>query len=363
MFDGKIERKSVEMKVKRNAPCICGSGKKYKHCCMNKETAITKEDWIEKCHYVHQQLIRYTEKLEKPYYKEWKEQFSNYGDIFDALYISWFVAKTAAIKESVVELFLKENLKNIDIFIRPMCKEWSKETLQIFEVNKVDEEFITLTSLTQEKEKIVDLKNINVNEGDFIIGTIYRIDDFYVFTQRYVVIPKEQISNFKHKIKAQPELFSLATKENFEQFLTFIFTGLNGFVDQNLWVFDSNKEEAVAHDIQEFIKEESLEVSPDYALKVWKGYVSKYEPIIRKPEVFSAALAYIFMQTKNPNITKKEIASRFEISTSALSKRINEIDEYMLFELHTFMKNGESFIFNGENVKDELESVYAKIEK
>ncbi|MDP7135072.1 MAG: SEC-C metal-binding domain-containing protein, partial [Planctomycetota bacterium] len=26
-------------KVKRNAPCPCGSGKKYKKCCMAKETA------------------------------------------------------------------------------------------------------------------------------------------------------------------------------------------------------------------------------------------------------------------------------------------------------------------------------------
>ncbi len=27
------------MKVGRNAPCPCGSGKKYKHCCLNKTGA------------------------------------------------------------------------------------------------------------------------------------------------------------------------------------------------------------------------------------------------------------------------------------------------------------------------------------
>jgi hypothetical protein len=29
----------ITTKIKRNAPCPCGSGKKYKHCCMNKDQA------------------------------------------------------------------------------------------------------------------------------------------------------------------------------------------------------------------------------------------------------------------------------------------------------------------------------------
>ena len=32
-----IRRNSVRKKIGRNAPCPCGSGKKYKKCCMNKE--------------------------------------------------------------------------------------------------------------------------------------------------------------------------------------------------------------------------------------------------------------------------------------------------------------------------------------
>ncbi len=30
------------MKVGRNAPCPCGSGKKYKHCCLNKKNALSR---------------------------------------------------------------------------------------------------------------------------------------------------------------------------------------------------------------------------------------------------------------------------------------------------------------------------------
>jgi hypothetical protein len=33
------------MKTGRNEPCPCGSGKKYKHCCLGKETATS---WTQK---------------------------------------------------------------------------------------------------------------------------------------------------------------------------------------------------------------------------------------------------------------------------------------------------------------------------
>ncbi len=29
------------MKIGRNAPCPCGSGKKYKNCCLDKKTSMT----------------------------------------------------------------------------------------------------------------------------------------------------------------------------------------------------------------------------------------------------------------------------------------------------------------------------------
>jgi len=42
--DGTIEKKPVKkgVKVGRNDPCPCGSGKKYKHCCWDKDNAATK---------------------------------------------------------------------------------------------------------------------------------------------------------------------------------------------------------------------------------------------------------------------------------------------------------------------------------
>lgn len=32
------EKPKVNYKCKRNAPCPCGSGKKFKHCCLKSET-------------------------------------------------------------------------------------------------------------------------------------------------------------------------------------------------------------------------------------------------------------------------------------------------------------------------------------
>lgn len=31
----KVNKPKISVRIKRNEPCICESGKKYKHCCMN----------------------------------------------------------------------------------------------------------------------------------------------------------------------------------------------------------------------------------------------------------------------------------------------------------------------------------------
>lgn len=36
------KKEEAAIKVSRNAPCPCGSGKKYKHCCLNKERSMLK---------------------------------------------------------------------------------------------------------------------------------------------------------------------------------------------------------------------------------------------------------------------------------------------------------------------------------
>lgn len=349
------------MKVKRNDPCPCGSGKKYKTCCMNKEQQMDKKVWVEKCNHVHQQLLKYTASLEKPFYQEWKGKYESLGEVFDALYMSWMVTQPLQSGKNAVESFVEAKRKDIDIFIRPLCDEWVKAMFNVYEVEQIEERYIHVLEISNQHEKNIFIPKIRVSEGDFIIGTTYRFDDYDVLTERFVVIPKGQIPSFKEKVLHSPEIINVSSAERFDAFVTFLMEGLQGEKQQNLIVFDSNKEENVAEGITKFLAEESLSISRDYALKVWKGFVLTNEPIIRKPEVFTAALSFIFMQTKDQTITKKEIAERFEISVSSLSKRIKEIDDYMLQELEKFMKTGQSYIFDGENIKDELKQMLATI--
>ena len=47
----------MKLKIGRNAPCSCGSGKKFKNCCLGKSTAENKDLLYEKLQVLHDQLV------------------------------------------------------------------------------------------------------------------------------------------------------------------------------------------------------------------------------------------------------------------------------------------------------------------
>ena len=54
IFHNKNIIKSIMSKVGRNAPCPCGSGKKYKKCCLSKDEAAQ----LEKAQEMAQKMVR-----------------------------------------------------------------------------------------------------------------------------------------------------------------------------------------------------------------------------------------------------------------------------------------------------------------
>ncbi len=65
-------------KIGRNDPCICGSGRKYKKCCMGNDGASSSLSWqdSEGAHFVNKGESPSNEKLEKMT-KEYQEQIRN----------------------------------------------------------------------------------------------------------------------------------------------------------------------------------------------------------------------------------------------------------------------------------------------
>jgi tetratricopeptide (TPR) repeat protein len=68
------------------------------------------------------------------------------------------------------------------------------------------------------------------------------------------------------------------------------------------------------------------------ALTLWNSYSSEMEPIIKKAGVFPAAIEYCVAEIYDRPITQKELAAIYNVSVGTISKRVNEMIDYGVFD-------------------------------
>lgn len=69
------------------------------------------------------------------------------------------------------------------------------------------------------------------------------------------------------------------------------------------------------------------------AVELWDEFVQAESPIVRKPEVFAAALEYVSALGCGLSVTQKEVAEKYQVSVSAVSQRSTQLIEFDLQQL------------------------------
>ncbi len=129
----------MDLKAGRNEPCPCGSGKKYKKCCM--QTQEIKEN-AERC--LREKILEFSrEPLFKADFEEAKKIFSE-GRASDegdkVMFVDWFIHdyRLKDYDKSIIELFYIEK----NPFLAPIEKEilegWKDTALRIYEVTGIE---------------------------------------------------------------------------------------------------------------------------------------------------------------------------------------------------------------------------------
>ncbi|NBD24246.1 SEC-C domain-containing protein [Paenibacillus glycinis] len=63
---------------------------------------------------------------------------------------------------------------------------------------------------------------------------------------------------------------------------------------------------------------------------IWFAYSREQAPVVQKPGIVFAALEYsLSILAGRPNVTKAEVAKRYEVSAGSVSKRIGELAPYV----------------------------------
>jgi hypothetical protein len=171
--------------VGRNEPCPCGSGKKYKKCCMAKDTSIDLQAFREARaeEGLRSEILKFATGAR--FKDEMTDAFTiyNQGSIEKALlkqdplenirFLDWFIHEHVLSKEDkhMLELFGELRGKHLDEDQKKLLEEWKRSWLGAFEVESVEGPEVKLNDIFANQEHLIEDESTSeeVKPGEVIV--------------------------------------------------------------------------------------------------------------------------------------------------------------------------------------------------
>lgn len=341
--------------IGRNDLCTCGSGKKYKKCCLNndkqKTILINKLDVSQKYDMdLSKKLFEYSrsEKFNKEYLKA-KDKFfivddievnKKFNNFFNTYYIQDYIARN---NKSIGVLFYEENREKLSVIEKNILKNRLNSYTSAYEVVEINEDKAVLKDiLLDEYNYVNDLNMIKaLKVGEIIIGRIAKIAHINKFIDTVCSI-STAIKNIMIKDINDIYASNKNTYKDIKHFLIYNTNLLYRYIQQLLdpkigeylkkqkndakyRELDKNKEYkcGVEKLIKEYVEDDYLEV----ALTTWEEYKNTSKDIKGSESGWASALEYHIKKEKGLTVTQGDLAKKYKVSPSTLGKRYKEIKE------------------------------------
>lgn len=309
--------------IGRNDPCPCGSGKKYKKCCANKEAVTVDVVVDEEMERVLQNFYElYPKKQDFEAYHavgaKWNEALGDKLDIelVEAIAIDYFFFEE---RLDIWTGYLERVLKDT---IRPALKErlenWSHPSLLIGKIKEVKDDYMIVEH--SDTKALVELRREGerpIPENVHVFCFILPIDEqHHLAISSMIFFPVDYTAIFEQFFKEKTmndsmELWKKLVENGFEG---------NEFTDFETEVFDR---------IMAYLEEQGRDA--ERILQLTQDFVVEKQPKARKP-VAIAAGAIRFGNDhgyfEKIDTTVKAIAKYFDVSASSLNKYERELAEY-----------------------------------
>jgi hypothetical protein len=196
------------MKIGRNAPCPCGSGKKYKNCCLNKQSPPSQALYYRRLSEAHDRLVgRLMSHAKRTFGEEavfvamhefllWPESEEDFGeDAFDRvgpLFWPWLLfnweydASDVGLElpcpegRTVAELYAEERGNRLDPLERKLIENINRNPYSFWEVLRVEsgKGMKLLDVLRETPIEVEERSGSNyVQPGDLLFGRAVSVDD------------------------------------------------------------------------------------------------------------------------------------------------------------------------------------------
>ncbi|MGM0804185.1 MAG: YecA family protein [Bacillota bacterium] len=337
--------------IGRNDPCYCGSGKKYKKCCLHKEeqtreVSFHQEGLIKYALENYQQdLAARTSKYVKKYPVA-KEQEQTYANIA----VCWEIF-CSEIKENKtpVQLYVEKVKSSVKPEVAEILAGWTTAAPSLYKVLEQKTGFIfTVQDIWTEA-----MYDVTINAAEkpktesALLGTLVSNGINHEFYVGYVEMPMTELPPLKTAIeKIQPQQDPKVTfKNEFPAVLQLALIDISAGVPQSQ--VEKKETDATSTKVEkaeeaadfkdekynavtELVKANAETEVVEEAEKLWSEYVTESKPAIRKEEIYAAALDYLVSKDiRGIASTQAETAKKYGVSPASLSSRYREMKELL----------------------------------
>lgn len=379
------------MTVGRNDPCPCGSGKKYKKCCEQKQQVVS----------IHHLLKNEVLELHREIYEF---AISNYGDeisedfeliendlileessdeeFFRFVHTFWFILFGEIDDEgnSILQDFIASHSRKIK---RPKLQQilasWQNAKAVVGKVTSLaDEEFEVEDLHSKETYSCVVINDQRPkDEGAYLYGLILPYEQQYMFYPSPFQVP-DGVNDFEGFID---QSFADSGYDDFQEYLTDSFIEVMNYAPYSDGMVDTNQIEwgnPVYKQVAESFQQEMESCSQptthiDIGLLLWYQFCEKRQKQIKKPGIYAAALQYMVADMFSAAYTSQaELGRRYEVGANSISKAVLELEEVladeiekMLMEAYDLPQEMEPPLFENArmSMEKEMQEIVAKMQE
>src|SRR5690625_723065 len=326
---------------KRNDPCPCGSGKKYKKCCgISNVIEISPQLYNDELGELHDELLAYAlgnyEELFMEQTRKYFQPFLNEDTIATEDYLKiislWTILNVTLLEnnQTIFNAFYNQQKSKIK---RTRTKNTFLESAntvpsvyEILEANNEETHMATIIETsTNKKFQVLLIDEYEYLEGTFIIGSLVPFVGFHHFF--FDVI--ELIEDDKKRILSLIKDYPSDDVQFSEMFPDFLAEALLLDMDE---VLDQPLNDEVANLFREHMTNKAFDSKViNLGIDICQTYLLIKAPNFRNPATYAAPLEYLIqiMILENDAITQKEIAQEYGTTAGTLSINYRKIMDFL----------------------------------
>lgn len=318
-------------KIKRNDPCICGSGKKYKKCCGASISGnIDLQSVNIQLDHLQQRFIsfadHYQDQIDEKINEYESSALNQYEEVYKIGLTFWLLLHVPFLKgQTIFNMFYNEYKTQLDELSKNIVSQWTSKKPSVYEVqliNKKTKRLKVEEIFTKETYDVPFNEQETYIQGSIIIGILVPYAALHNFFYGIVHLKHYDIGKIRDLMQTYDKNDG-GLIQNFPAFL------------RETLLLNCTQHDEVAQLFADRMAEKEIDDDTiSNGVSLWTHFCEKEKPTYQKSEPFAAALEYLVQKLYIPDttVTQSQLAKEYGIAPGTVStnyrKLVNGLKEH-----------------------------------